>query len=107
MYIQYINYNHYLIFSVTTMMVVTEVVVEEEDITENADHHLIIKIDHAMIGHVHVPIPRVSFKKIVFVYFYLSTLSGNPVIFCLAYFINFVFPLFFLVIFSGFSFIRI
>jgi len=66
------------------MMVVTEVVVEE-DITENADHHLIIKIDHAMIGHVHVPIPRVSFKKIVFVYFYLSTLSGNPVIFCLAY----------------------
>lgn len=60
------------------MMVDTEVV-EEEDITENADHHLTIKTDHVMIDHVHVLILHVSVKKILIIIFDLSTLSGNPV----------------------------
>lgn len=46
------------------MMVDTEVVVVEVDITENADHHPTTKIDHVMKGHVHVPFLHVSYKEI-------------------------------------------
>lgn len=41
------------------MTVDTEVVVEE-DTTEKEDHHLTIKTERAMIGHVHVHILHVS-----------------------------------------------
>jgi len=47
------------------MMVATEAVVEEEDITENADHRHTTKIGHAMIGHVRVLILHVSSNKIL------------------------------------------
>lgn len=64
LYVLYAHLNENFFFSVTTMMVVTEVVVVEEDITENADHHLTTKVDHAMIDHAHVPILHVSLEKI-------------------------------------------
>lgn len=46
-----------------TMMVVDTEVVAEEDITENADHLLTTKIDHAMIGLVRVLILHVVIKS--------------------------------------------
>lgn len=87
-----------------TMMVDTEVVVveEEEDITENEDHHLITKTGHATIGHVHVLTLHVSLTEILIIIFYPSTLSGNPVFFFKLILLTFVIPLFFLVFFSGF-----
>lgn len=73
--------NNFKYFLVITMKVDTEVVVVEEDTTENVDHHLITKTGHATIGHVRVLTLHVSLKKILINIFYPSTLSGNPVFF--------------------------
>lgn len=92
----------FIFILVITMMVDTEVAVVEEVTTETVDHLHTTKIDHAMRDHARVLILHVSKLEILSQVFDLSTLSGNPVFFFKAYFINLLSHYFFFVFFLGF-----
>jgi len=63
------------------MMEDTEVVVVEEDTTENADQHLITKVDRAMIDHAHVPFLHVSLTIILISILTFSASGQSSVVF--------------------------